>query len=83
MTNREVLKEYITENFVIEEVLGYLLLEYKELIRQGKVEVNTVSFVKKFLQEESLVYVDLAEQSKIKNMEKNIVDGELKFKVLD
>lgn len=83
MTNREVLKEYITENFVIEEVLGYLLLEYKELIRQGKVEVNSVSFVKKFLQEESLVYVDLAEQSKIKNMEKNIVDGELKFKVLD
>ena len=74
MTNRDVLKEYASENWVVEEVLSYLLLKYKELVKEGKMDsTNIVGFIKNFMKEETLVYTDFAEISKQQNLEKSVV----------
>lgn len=79
MTNKEVFNNYGTEGWVVEEVLSYLLLEYKELVKQNNWQsTNTVGFVKNFLKEETLVNTNFAEKSKIENLEKNVIDVEVR-----
>lgn len=75
MQNKDVFKEFGTEEWVIEENLCYLLQEYKELVRQNKWQgVNLVGFVKDFMKQETFVHIDLAEKSKMETLEDNVID---------
>ncbi len=86
MTNLEVFKEYNTEQWVIEQNLYFLLQAYWEEYGKKAVEdakngyissempYNPVSFVKKFMKEETLCEVEYAEKSKISNIENSIED---------
>lgn len=84
MNNAEVFKEYGTEQWVIEENLSYLLMNFREkcieeirnhptLDPEGCIKaVNTVSVVKEFMKEETLCNVKFAEKSKIDTLENMI-----------
>ena len=79
MTNQEVFEEYNTEKWVIEQNLCFLLQEYWDKHCKDKFESrlpeNPVSFVKKFMKEETLCEVEYAEKSKINTIEsREIVD---------
>lgn len=73
MTNAEVLKEYNTEKWVIEEVLQFLLLEYRDATQNGR-PINTVGFVKDFMKQETYASVEYAEKSKMDRVESNVID---------
>ena len=85
MTNSEIFKQYNTEEWVIEQNLCFLLQEYwekygKKAIEQAKngyitsdMPCNPVSFVKKFMKDETLCDVKYAEKSKISTIENNII----------
>lgn len=89
MTNSEVLQQYGTERWVVEQTLCFLLQDYWEkhgtkAIEQAKngytsdqMPMNPVSFVKKFMKEETLCPVEYAEKSKMDTLEKgDIIDAE-------
>ena len=90
MTNSEVFKEYNTEQWVIEQNLCLLLQTYweehgKKAIEQAKngyitsdMPYNSVSFVKKFMRDETLCDVVAAEKSKISTIENNTI-GDAEF----
>ncbi len=81
MTNSEVFKQYNTEKWVIEQNLCFLLQTYweeygKKAIEQAKngyitsdMPYNPVSFVKKFMKDETYCEVEYAEKSKVSTIE--------------
>ena len=85
MTNQEVLEQYNTEKWVIEETLCYLLQTYWEkhgtkAIEQAKngytsnqMPYNPVSFVKEFMKKETYCNVEFAEKSKMNTVSKGVV----------
>ena len=79
MVNSEVLKEYNTEQWAIEETLTFLLQEYwedthkKGYVKESHMPINPVSFVKKFMKEETYCNVEFAEKSKMNTLENNEV----------
>lgn len=85
MTNSEIFKQYNTEEWVIEQNLCFLLQTYweehgKKAIEQAKngyitsgMPYNPVSFVKKFMKDETLCDVKYAEQSKISTIKNDVV----------
>ncbi len=88
MTNAEVFEQYNTEQWVIEQTLYFLLQAYWEEHGKKAVEdarngytisgmpYNPVSFVKKFMNEETLCEVEYAEKSKMETLENNIIDAD-------
>lgn len=89
MTNAEVFKQYNTENWVIEQNLCFLLQAYWDAHGQKAVEdakngsvtrsmpYNPISFVKKFMKDETLCTVEYAEKSKVSTIENNtVIDAE-------
>ncbi len=86
MINSEVFEQYNTERWVIEQNLCFLLQEYweehgKKAIEQAKngyvtgdMPYNPVSFVKKFMKDETLCDVEYAEKSKISTIENNTIE---------
>lgn len=85
MTNQEVFKEYGTEKWVIEQNLCFLLQTYwethgKKAIEDAKngyitrcMPYNPISFVKEFMEDETLCDVERAEKAKISTIENNII----------
>lgn len=85
MTNQELFEEYNSEKWVIEQNLCFMLQAYweehgKKAIEQAKngyvttgMPYNPVSFVKKFMKEETLCAVEYAEKSKMNTVENNTV----------
>ena len=72
MTNAEVFNQYGTERWVIEENLCFMLQEFCEeenIIPKN----NLISFIKKFMKEETIVNVEYAEKSAINTAENNVV----------
>ena len=73
MTNKEVFKEYGTEAWVIEQNLCFMLQDYWEKHCKdrfgSRLPENPVTFVKKFMKEETFCAVELAEKSKIDSAE--------------
>lgn len=53
MTNNEVLKNYGTEEWVVREMLSYLLMEYTEKLGV-ETSSNPVAFVIEFLNKETI-----------------------------
>ena len=90
MTNSEVFRQYNTEKWVIEETLCFLLQEYWEIHGKKAIEdakngyitsnmpYNPVSFVKKFMRDETICDVVAAEKSKISTIENNTI-GDAEF----
>lgn len=86
MTNSEIFKQYNTEEWVIEQNLCFLLREYweeygKKAIEQAKngyitrdMPYNPVSFVKKFMKDETFCDVDYAEKSKMSTIENSVIE---------
>ena len=77
MLNKEVFEQYGTETWVIEQNLCFLLQIYwDDYCRQygGAMPENPVSFVKRFMKEETLCSVEYAEKSKMDTLENNVVD---------
>lgn len=72
MTNNEVLKNYGTEEWVVREILSYLLMEYTEKLGV-ETSSNPVAFVIEFLNKETYVYTELAEKSKMDSVNKSVV----------
>ena len=72
MTNKEVIERYGNNPIVMEEMMSYLLLNFKEDPHQ-----NTISCIKKFLKEETLVdnLVNIISRDKMNNPS-NIIDAE-------
>ena len=72
MTNAEIFNQYGTERWVIEENLCFMLQEFceEENITPRN---NLISFIKKFMKEETIVNVEYAEKSAINTAEKNVV----------
>ena len=85
MTNSEIFEQYGTETWVIEQALCSLLQEYwethgKKAIEDAKngyitssMPYNPISFIKKFMKDETLCNVEYAEKSKVSTVESNIV----------
>lgn len=75
MTNKEVFENYSSENWVIEEALSLMLIEFMDELKHkaGNTitnNINTVGFIKKFMKDETLVHAELAEKSKMDSLEK-------------
>ncbi len=72
MTNKEVIEQYGNNPIIMEEMMSYLLLNFKEDPRQ-----NTISCIKKFLKDETLVdnLVNVINRDKMNNPN-NIIDAE-------
>lgn len=78
MTNEEVFKEYGTEKWVIEENLCYLLQEYAEKLGASN-PYNPVSFIKKWMKEDTFINKTYAEKSLLSHCKENVVsDAEYK-----
>ena len=85
MKNADVFKNYGTEQWVIEQNLCFMLQTYweehgKRAIEQAKngyitseMPYNPVTFVKKFMKEETICEVEYAEKSKMDTVENNTV----------
>ena len=73
MLNKDIFKEYNTENWVIEENLCYLLQMYKEELMKNK-DPNILGFVKNFMKQETFIEVEYAEKSKMDTVETNVID---------
>lgn len=86
MTNAEVFEQFNTERWVIEQNLCFLLQTYwdeygKKAVEDAKngyitseMPYNPVSFVKKFMKDETLCAVEYAEKSKMDTVENNIIE---------
>ena len=87
MLNKEVFEQYSTEQWVIEQSLCFMLQTYWDAILEdikrgyngSSMPINPVSFVKKFMKEETLCSVEYAEMSKMDKVEKNII-ADVEFK---
>ena len=73
MLNKDIFKEYNTENWAIEENLCYLLQMYRDELRKNK-NPNIVGFVKDFMKQETFVDIKYAEKSKMNTVETNVID---------
>ena len=76
MTNEEVFRRYGTDTTIVEQELGFMLQEYRERHGGGPgtlPPVNTVSFVKKFMKEETYLDTDWAEEVVNRKIEKTVV----------
>lgn len=81
MTNQEVFKNYGSEQWVIEQNLEFLLQMYWEECYNKYPDtkitrhqpINPVSFVKKFMKEETICETEYAEKSKMDTLEKQVV----------
>ena len=75
MTNREVFKQYGSEQWVVEQNLYFLMQEYWEelhrngYIKESQMPINPVGFIKKFIKEETNCDIEYAEKSKINTLE--------------
>ena len=71
MTNKEVIENYNTEQWVMEELMFDLLHEFmdKANISRGSLRFNMVGFIKEFMKQEALCDVEYAEKSKIASLE--------------
>lgn len=88
MTNQEFFENYGTEKWAIEQNLCFLLQGYWEEVRKCtgagsglpvQMPLNPVSYVKKFMKEETIVEVKWAERSKMDTVEKGVVvEGEFR-----
>ena len=88
MTNQEVFKEYGSEKWVVEQNLCCLLQEYWESYGKKAVEdakngyttsgmpYNPVTFVKKFMKEETYCELEYAEKSKMETLRSNVIDAD-------
>ena len=82
MLNKDVFKEYNTEQWVIEENLCYMLQLYwmnycAKRYNEAVMPENPVTFVKKFMQEETICNVDMAEKSKMDTLIKSeVIDSQ-------
>ena len=79
MTNQEIFEQYGTEKWIIEQNLCFLLQEYwekhcKDEFHSNCMPENPVSFVKKFMKEETICDVEWAEKSKMDTLNKKTVD---------
>jgi len=86
MTNSEVFEQYNTERWVIEQNLCFLLQTYweeygKKAIEDAKngyitsdMPYNPVTFVKRFMKDETICSVEYAEKSKMSTIENNIIE---------
>ena len=86
MTNQEVFKEYGSEKWIVEQNLCFLLQEYwethgKKAIENAKngytisnMPYNPVSFVKKFMKEETCCELKYAEKSKMETIGSEVID---------
>lgn len=72
MTNHDVLKEYNTEQWVIEQTLCFMLQEYAEKLGV-KNPYNPVTFVKEFMKQETYADIALAEKSKMDTVASSVV----------
>lgn len=78
MTNKEVLEKYNTEQWVVEQTLCFMLMEYwekhcAERFHRSQLPENPVSFIKKFMQEETISDIEYAEQSKLNTLKQREV----------
>lgn len=81
MTNQEVFANYGSEQGVIEENLSLLLLMYWEEVYNKYPDtkitrhqpINTVSFVKRFMEQDTNCGVEYAEKSKMETLEAAVV----------
>ena len=89
MTNKEVFAKYGDMQWAIESNLCFLLQEFWETVKDNQPElklpshpsINPVSFVKKWMKEETIVEVGMAERNLQKNLSANenvIEDAEYK-----
>jgi DNA-directed RNA polymerase delta subunit len=69
LTNEEMFIKYGNQHWVLRQLLCYAIQEYEE--EKG----NTVSFVSKFLKEESLVDAELAKKSSFRQNNFEVIDG--------
>ena len=76
MTNKELFENYGTETWVIEQTLHFMLQEFVDACghRMSEVPFNTVAFIKKFMQKETISDLHFAEISKLETLESNIID---------
>ena len=80
MTNEELFRQYGTEKWIIEQNLCFLLQIYWEENCAGKhgngtmMPENPVSFVKKFMKEETLCETHYAEMSKMKTVADSVIE---------
>ena len=78
MTNQELFEQYNTEKWVIEQNLCFLLQEYWDEYCKDefgmRMPENPVSFVKKFMKEETICDIEYAEKSKINTLENNVTE---------
>lgn len=72
MTNAEVFNQYGTEQWVIEENLCFMLQEFCES-ENIRPKANLVTFIKKFMKEDTIIDVEYAEKSAIHTAKKNVV----------
>ena len=82
MTNQEFFKEFGSEQWAVEQNLSFLLLKYfdtcrdRDLLPSSHPPINTVSFVKEFMKQETEVDLDMAEASKQHTLERDIEEIE-------
>lgn len=85
MQNSEVFNQYGSERWVIEQELCFMMQQYWEECREkyGNIDlkvtempINPVSFIKKFMKQETIVVVEYAEKSKMAHLEKDVIDAE-------
>ena len=75
MSNQEVFKQYGSERWVIEQNLYFLMQEYWEelykngYIKESKMPINPIGFIKKFMKRETACDIEYAEKSKINTLE--------------
>jgi len=79
MLNKDVFKEYGSEQWVIEQNLYFLLQGYweqlnqKGYIKESQMPINPVGFIKQFMKEETFCDLEYAEKSKLDSAEKSVV----------
>ena len=69
LTNEEMFIKYSNQYWVLRQLLCFAIQEYEE--EKG----NPVTFVNKFLKEESLVDADLAKKSSFRQNNTEVIDG--------
>ena len=69
LTNEEMFIKYSNQHWVLRQLLCFVIQEYEE--EKG----NPVTFVTKFLKEESLVDADLAKSSSYRQKNTEVIDG--------
>lgn len=63
MTNKEVLKRYNKEDWVMREMLSYLLLSYADKLGIETPSVNPIAHIEDFMSSQTLINEKYAEES--------------------